>query len=194
VSDPFAVTLKELTTALESLGIRYAVGGSLASSTHGVYRATEDGDVLAEIYPFHVPKLAAALGSGWYVDIESMQAALRAGRTFNIIHIGFALKFDVFPASTEFHAAQLQRAEVRRLRLEGASPCRVTTAEDILLAKLCWYRDGGQNSNPQWRDILGVLTTNKSLDSAYLKHWADRLGVTRLLEKAQSDAHNDESL
>jgi hypothetical protein len=191
VIDPFAAAIKELTTALETLGIRYAVGGSLASSTHGVYRATEDGDLVAEIHPFHLSKLAAALGPGWYADVDMMASALRAGRAFNLIHMGFALKFDVFPASTEFHAAQLDRAEVRRLRLEGASPCRVTTAEDILLAKLCWFRKGGESSTPQWRDIVGIVTTSKSLDSAYVQHWATRLGVTDLLEKAQADAQLD---
>jgi hypothetical protein len=117
-----------------------------------------------------------------------MQSALRAGRAFNLIHMGFALKFDIFPASTDFHAAQLDRAEVRRLRLEGASPCRVTTAEDILLAKLCWFREGGERSDHQWRDIVGILTTNQSMDSVYLDHWAVRLRVTDLLEKAQGDA------
>jgi hypothetical protein len=74
---------------------------------------------------------------------------------------------------------------------EGASPCRVTTAEDILLAKLCWYRDGGQVSDRQWRDIVGVVTTCTSLDSAYLQQWAARLGVTDLLKKAQADAQLD---
>jgi hypothetical protein len=191
VIDPFVVALQELTAALDSLHIRYAVGGSLASSAHGIYRATQDGDLLTEIRSVHVPKLAQVLGSNWYVDVEEMQNALRIGRTFNVIHKGFALKFDLFPASTEFHAAQLDRAEMRRLRLEGAEPCRVTTAEDIIIAKLRWYRDGGQVSENQWRDIVGVVTSNKSLDSAYLQHWANRLGVTDLLEKAHADAALD---
>jgi hypothetical protein len=189
--DPFAAALNELTMALDSLRIRYAVAGSLASSTHGIARHTEDGDLLCAIHPAHVPKLAETLGPNWYVDVEEMQRALRAGRTFNIIHKGFALKFDLFPASTEFHAKQLERAEMRPLRLEGAEPCLVTTAEDILVAKLRWYKDGGQVSENQWRDIVGVLTTNKSLDSAYLQHWAARLGVTDLLEKAHADARLD---
>ena len=185
--DPFAAALKELTGALDALLIRYAVAGSLASSTHGISRSTQDGDLLCEIHPALVPKLAAALGPNWYVDVEEMQRALRAGRTFNIIHTGFALKFDLFPASTEFHAKQLDRAEMRSLRLEGSEPCRVTTAEDILLAKLRWYRDGGEVSENQC-DIAGIITINKSLESAYLQHWAARLGVSDLLEKAQADA------
>jgi hypothetical protein len=75
--------------------------------------------------------------------------------------------------------------------MDGVSPCRVTTAEDILLAKLAWYRSGGEVSDRQWNDIVGLLTANISLDSAYLQHWAARLGVTDLLEKAQADAALD---
>ena len=37
--DPLAQGLNELTAALKSLGIRFAVGGSLASSAHGVWRS-----------------------------------------------------------------------------------------------------------------------------------------------------------
>jgi len=161
---------------------------------HGVFRATDDADLIADIHPFHLPKLAAALGADWYAELPAMQSALTAGRAFNLIHMRSAFKFDIFPATTEFHAAQLDRAEMKRLRVEGASRCRVTTPEDILLAKLCWYRDGGQVSDRQWNDIVGLLTTTTSVDSAYLGHWAGRLGVASLLEKAQSDARLDESL
>ncbi|HJZ96305.1 MAG TPA: hypothetical protein VKE70_07345 [Candidatus Solibacter sp.] len=186
--DRFPEALKELTTVLDALGIRYAVGGSLACSMHGVFRATDDGDLIAEIHPLQLPQLAASLGKGWYAEVPAMQSALRAGRAFNLIHMGAAFKFDIFPATTEFHAAQLDRAEIKRLRMEGAPPCRVTTAEDILLAKLCWFRQGGEVSDRQWNDIVGLMTSNKSLDSDYLDHWAARLRVTDLLEKARTDA------
>jgi len=162
------------------------VGGSLASSTHGVYRATEDGDLVAEIHPFHLTRLASALGPSWYAEVPAMESALRAGRAFNLIHIITALKFDIFPATTDFHLAQLERAERRRLRLEGAAPCWVTTVEDILLAKLSWYRDGGEVSERQWRDIVGVASANPAMDQPYLQLWAGRLGVAALLAKAQA--------
>lgn len=74
-----------------------------------------------------------------------------------MIHMGSALKFDVFPALTDFHEAQQARAKVILLRLEGAAPCPVATRENILLAKLRWYSDGGEVSERQWNDILGLL-------------------------------------
>jgi hypothetical protein len=188
MTDPFAKALSELTGALESLGIPYAVGGSLASSALGRFRATADGDIVAAIVPANLAGLAKALGPRWYADIPMMEATLQLGRSFNVIHLDTAIKFDIFPARTDFHVAQLERAKVIRLRLEGAVPCSVVTAEDILLSKLRWYMDDDETSDRQWNDIVGVIATNPSLDDQYLTHWASRLGVTRLLEKAQADA------
>jgi len=188
MADPFARALNELTAALDSLGIRYAIGGGLASSALGVFRATADGDLIAAIFLANLVPLQNALGPDWYADLPMMESALRAGRSFNVIHKVTAIKFDIYPARTEFHLSQLERARKIRLPLDGAVPCSVTTAEDILLAKLRWYLDGGESSDRQWNDVVGLLTTNDSLDLGYLQNWAARLGVTRLLEKAQADA------
>ena len=66
--------------------------------------------------------------------------------------------------------------------------CPVSTPEDIVLAKLRWYKDGGQVSDRQWSDIGGVIATNPSLDVDYLRLWAGRLQVTDLLEKALTES------
>ena len=63
----------------------------------------------------------------------------------------------------------------------------VTTAEDILLAKLRWYRDGGEVSERQWNDIGSVIAINPNLDWEYVNLWAARLGVTSLLERARAE-------
>jgi hypothetical protein len=188
MTDPLAQGLNELTAALTALGIRFLVGGSLASSAHGVVRATLDGDLVALIFPPQAKLLAKALGPGWYADPEMMRQAVQDGRSFNLIHIGSAMKFDIFPASTEFHDAQLERAAPTPLRVEGALPCLVATPEDILLAKLQWYRDGGEVSDRQWNDIGGLIAINTAMDWEYVNSWAARLGVTALLERARADA------
>ena len=51
-----------------------------------------------------------------------------------------------------------------------------------------WYKDGGQVSDRQWRDIGGVIATNPNLDVDYLRLWAGRLQVTDLLEKALTES------
>jgi len=186
--DPLAEGLNELTSALTSLGIRFLVTGSLASSAHGVVRGTMDGDLVALIFPPQAKMLAKALGAGWYSDLEMMEQAIRQRRAFNLIHIGSAMKFDVFPALTDFHDSELERAMPTPLRIEGAKPCPVATPEDSLLSKLQWYRQGGEVSDRQWNDIGGILVQNPNLDWDYVNSWAARLGVTGLLEKARADS------
>jgi hypothetical protein len=188
MSHPLARGLNELTAALTALRIPFVVGGSLASSAHGVLRSTFDGDLLAVILPVQIPRLVEALGKDWYADSELIRQSLERGRGFNLIHMTTASKFDVFPASSDFHTSQLQRAKLTPLKLEGADLCPVATPEDILLAKLSWYREGGESSEVQWRDIAGILVINPDLDWEYVNLWAARLRVSDLLEKARADA------
>jgi len=53
--------------ALRGLGVRHYVGGSIASSAHGVPRASIDADVVAELLPVHVAPLVSALRDSYYV-------------------------------------------------------------------------------------------------------------------------------
>ena len=59
------------------------------------------------------------------------------------------------------------------------------TAEDTLLAKLLWYRQGDEVSERQWRDVLGILkVAARNLDMSYLSLWARELDVLDLLDRA----------
>jgi len=181
--------LRSLTAVLERLRIPYAVGGSVASSIHGVMRATVDIDILARVAFGQVDPLASALGQDWYADPESIRSAISAGRSFNLIYLPSAEKVDVFPATGEFHAFQLERAETVGVQFAGEEiPCPVATPEDVVLAKLQWYQAGGEVSERQWSDIIGVLVTKEALDFRYLASWAARLGVARLLARALEEA------
>ena len=45
---------------------------------------------------------------------------------------------------------------------------------------------GGEISDRQWGDILGVLRVQgEKLDNAYLDHWASELNVKDLLDRAR---------
>jgi hypothetical protein len=193
MSDSVGESLKLIKSAFERLGIRYVVGGSLASSARGIWRSTLDVDLVAAIHPAQAGALVKALGADWYADADMIRHAIQAGRSFNIIHIGFAQKVDVFPATGAFHDTQLDRATIAPVGLDGV-PCPVATAEDILLAKLRWYRDGGEVSDRQWNDITGLIATNAALDFDYTRTWAARLRVEDLLDRAIADVERDQPL
>ena len=57
-----------------------------------------------------------------------------------------------------------------------------------MLAKLEWFQLGGETSERQWWDIVGVLTVTPDVDRAYLHDWAASLGVAGLLGRALADA------
>jgi hypothetical protein len=182
---PLANSLSLLLEALDRLGIRYLIGGSHASSARGVVRTTMDVDLLVRIEVARLVRLAEELGSAWYADTQTMRESVQAGRPFNIIHMSTGQKFDIFPVTDEFHSSELERATLATLHFSGFDiTCHIATAEDILLAKLQWYRQGGEVSERQWSDVLGIMAANASLDHGYLRAWARRLGVDDLLTRA----------
>lgn len=179
-----------VTQTLENYGIRYAVGGSLASSLHGVMRSTLDVDIVADLLPEHIPLLVAALSEQFYADGEMMRNAIEREGSFNLIHYDTAFKVDIFISKERpFSRTQLERRELTAITADPDRTIYITTPEDTILAKLEWYRLGGEASDRQWRDILGVLKTRAGdLDLGYMRRWAAELEVEDLLERALREA------
>lgn len=175
-----------VTQTLERLGISYAVGGSLASSLHGVMRSTLDVDIVADMQLDHISPLVEALAGEFYADDEMMRDAIEHQSSFNLIHYETAFKVDIFILkSRAFDEMQLKRRRVSVIATDPEERVYVTSPEDTVLAKLEWYRMGGEVSDRQWRDIIGVLKTRAGeLDLEYLRKWGTELHVRDLLERA----------
>jgi len=183
--------LSPVVDALEALGVAYHLGGSVASSAHGMPRSTVDVDLVAELALRHVAGLVERLRDAYYVEPDAVRRAIATRSSFNVIHLATMLKVDVFvPQGRPYDREAARRAAPHPLEeAPGARAFRVASPEDVILTKLEWYRAGGEVSERQWHDVLGVLRVKgQALDVAYLERWAHELGIGDLLGRAQAEA------
>lgn len=165
--------------ALDTAEVRYAIGGSWASTTHGGPRQTNDIDLIAAFTADSLDVFLNALGPDYYLDPDNA----------HVIHRRLAFKFDLFPANSPHAKAQLDRSEAVFVSELDDTRVPIVSAEDIIIAKLEWYRAGDGVSERQWRDILGVfLAEGDRLDTVYITSWADRLGLEELYARARLEA------
>lgn len=182
--------LLQVLDVLETLGLRHHLGGSYASSVHGLPRQTRDADLVVEFPEEAVPEFARRLEDGFYLDEDRIRHAVSRRSSFNLIHLTTGFKVDVFVKGTApFDESELKRSQVAELSEMGGRAVPVKSPEDTVLRKLLWFSEGGSTSERQWSDVLGVLKVQRqTLELEYLHRWADELGVLDLLEKALEEA------
>jgi hypothetical protein len=170
-------------SVLDEVEIKYYAGVSVASSVHGVPRYTRDIDLVADLKVEQADRLAAKLSGDFYADANQIGEAIRQGRAFNVVHLTTGFKIDIFPLKDgPFQKGELARSSNRFWEVDpgGGIELPVASPEDTILEKLIWYRQGGQISDRQWNDVLGIVTTSP-LDREYMREWAPKLGVADLL-------------
>lgn len=173
----------------DRLAIPYALGGSMAASIHGIIRHTNDADVIAAPFPGREREVIEALGPDWYASEPAIRQALARRASFNLINTATGFKVVVFISREDaLEESMMARRQAVVIDEATGQTISVQTAEDILLSKLRWYRLGNEVSEQQWKDILGVLKTQRGrLDERYLHHWTEWLGVADLLTRALTE-------
>lgn len=187
-SDDALAIVVRLARSCERAGVEYLVGGSIASSIHGEPRATRDIDVAVRLDAERMPRLISELGTDFAIDEQMLEEAIRTRGSANIFFLPSFMKVDLFVrGEDEYDRAEFsRRSEVDPLPGQTVA---VSSAEDNLLWKLRWFRKGGEVSDQQWRDILGLLRLcSGRLDLPYLRRWAEAHAVGDLLERAAAQA------
>jgi hypothetical protein len=184
-TDSLAVAL-EVIDAFESMEIPYHVGGSWASSIHGVPRQTFDIDIVADLSITHVPGMMDRLQPRFYVDADAVRNAIETHSSFNVIHLRSGFKVDVFTlGESDFDRVEFERRQEQQILEDPPRRVFVKSPEDIVLRKLQWFDMGGGVSDRQWTDAVGVLKVQaERLDLRHLRRWAEHLDITDLLERA----------
>lgn len=173
--------LREVTGLLDGLGVTYAVMGGVAVRVHGIPRATYDIDFTLALDRGRLPELYAELrgrgytvpevyDGGWVDQVGGMPLV-----KFRLYLSGRGIDIDVFLAESAYQRELLSRR--RRHKVDGFDAWLVT-AEDLILLKLIAGRPRDV------ADIGDVLFVQGQLDEAYLRRWADQLGVRGQLEAA----------
>src|SRR5207244_6386774 len=174
------------------LGIPHVIGGSLPSAAHDTPRTTADADLVIDLRADQIDNLAGGLGADFYVSRDAMRDAVRDRDSFNAISLVAPFKIDFYVLGRNpFDAEEFRRRVPQEMGDDRPYSLMVKTAEDTILRKLEWFRKGGEVSDQQWHDVLGVLTVSgHRLNNAYLDRRHPELAVADLLaeERAQSVA------
>lgn len=170
---------------LDDLGIPYLVAGSMASSTYGEVRTTQDVDLVVDLAADEVERFVDRLRPDFYADDERARQAVERRGSFNVIHLRTMSKVDLFVAGDD-PGSRRQLERRRSVPVPGAPTVTLSVAspEDVIVQKLRWFRLGNEVSERQWRDAAGVVRLQgDSLDRAYLRQAAQELGVGDLLDR-----------
>lgn len=173
----------DLVGRLERLSIPYMIVGSFASTAWGRPRTTHDTDVVLAADAAAARSLRAALEPDYFLREQGLRDAVERRTMVNAIHQQPVWKFDlIFLADDPFQRRQFERRMVVPFK---GSTVRVASPEDTILSKLLWSRKS--ESERQFRDALEVYEMQEAtLDRAYLREWADRIGVGALLARIEA--------
>jgi hypothetical protein len=173
--------------ALDDVGIKYMMSGSLVSSLQGEPRSTHDIDFVIAIEKAAVHALAKAFPPpDFYLDEESIVNAINRQGMFNLIDMNAGDKVDFWILTDEpFDKSRFARKYVEEM---FGMQIMVSSPEDTILAKLRWAKLSG-GSEKQFTDALRVYEVQfEKLDMNYLSRWAKGLGVESMLQRIREEA------
>jgi hypothetical protein len=183
-----AELLTEIVRLLDAAQIPHMVTGSLASTHHGEPRTTRDIDIVIDPAEANLANFVTMLDRDRFYVGDATDALDRRDQ-FNVIDVATGWKVDlIIRKERPFSRSEFAR---RQAVVIAGVPTAVASVEDTILAKLEWAKAGG--SDRQRRDVIAMLTVQgETIDTAYLHHWAQILGVTDDLRAAVEAAEAED--
>lgn len=179
--------LVKVAEILEGLKVPYIVTGGMAVFVWGKPRFTADIDIVIQLRRESINALAKALDSlseMSYIDTQMMRKALMRNGEFNFIDGASGVKVDFFiSGDDDFEQSKLKRRLKRPILGYGVY---FISAEDLILNKLLWYRQG--ESSKQLEDIESIIKIQKKLDWQYMRKWAEQLSTADILKKFEKNS------
>lgn len=175
--------LTMITGRLEAAGIPHMVTGSFAANYYAVPRMTRDIDLVVELSPRDADRFCALFEGDFYLDRDAVRAAIAGRGGFNLIHQAYVIKVDcIVRKDSDYRRTEFARQ--RRGSIEGQG-LAIVAPEDLIISKLEWM--GETRSEIQLADVRNLLRSVPDLDTQYLVHWAERLGLGALYREALRD-------
>src|SRR6266568_4142010 len=81
--------------AFDELRVPYYLGGSIASSLHGMQQLAQDIDLVVDLSEHALPSLLALFQPWYVVDTDAMRQAVHTRGSFPLIHLGSLMKVNV---------------------------------------------------------------------------------------------------
>ncbi|MBS3819952.1 hypothetical protein KGY73_10690 [bacterium] len=173
--------LVKLVDRIHTLHIPYMMTGGIAAIFYGKPRLTHDFDLIIEMDFHRIPELVNEFKNDFYIDKEAVQQAVQHQKMFNLIHFDSGIKVDFWMVKDEeFDKTRFERRQEHTYK---GRKVYFTTPEDIILIKLVWFKNSQIHKHRE--DAVGILEVQKGLDEGYLKKWAERLSVKKLLREIQ---------
>ncbi|MBI4785689.1 MAG: hypothetical protein HY782_01400 [Chloroflexi bacterium] len=167
----------------DDLKIPYMVTGSFAVNFYGIPRTTHDVDFVVQLRSADANRLAQEFPADFYADPEMIRQAVEQQFMFNIIDPTSGLKIDFWILKRD--AYDPERFRRRRAQVAFGRTISMPSPEDVILSKLLWYKEA--QTDKHLNDARGVWALQKdSMDRAYLRLWAAKLGVENWLEQLET--------
>ena len=146
------------------------LSGGVAMSAYTLPRFTRDIDFVVHLQKNDIAALLKNFNSGYYIDEDAINEAIKKESMFNIIDFASGYKADFVILKNEpFSKIEFSRRE--KLHLFGMD-IYIVSDEDLLISKIIWIQSTQSNF---LKEDIQLLSKAENLDWNYIREWIKEL-------------------